>query len=406
MAEEQQKILVVDDERLNINVLVDLLKPKYKMMAAKNGEQALKAVQSANPPDLILLDIMMPEMDGYEVCRRIKADENSRDIPIIFVTAMSAISDETKGLELGAVDYLTKPISPPIVQARVKTHLDRKRQRDELKKAYKIIESQKERMQEELNIGRDIQMSMIPQTFPPFPDRDEFSIHAAIKPAREVGGDFYDFFFITEDRLCFCVGDVSGKGVPAALFMAVTRTLIKALARDDLTPSMIMESINKELSENNDECMFATIFFGMLDVKTGMLTYTNAGHNPPYLINVDGNVTILSDVHGPMVGAMPGIKFEQEQLQLDIDTKLFIYTDGVTEAFNNLNEAFGDEKLLALIEQSGNPGTKALLNSVFGAVDDFAGDAEQSDDITVLCLRYMAREYRDDASPRRLTTFK
>jgi sigma-B regulation protein RsbU (phosphoserine phosphatase) len=188
--------------------------------------------------------------------------------------------------------------------------------------------------------------------------------------------------------------------------MAVTRTLIKALARDDLTPSMIMESINKELSENNDECMFATIFFGMLDVKTGMLTYTNAGHNPPYLINVDGNVTILSDVHGPMVGAMPGIKFEQEQLQLDIDTKLFIYTDGVTEAFNNLNEAFGDEKLLALIEQSGNPGTKALLNSVFGAVDDFAGDAEQSDDITVLCLRYMAREYRDDASPRRLTTFK
>jgi CheY-like chemotaxis protein len=143
MAEEQQKILVVDDERLNINVLVDLLKPDYKMMAAKNGEQALKAVRIAKPPDLILLDIMMPEMDGYEVCRRLKADDATRDIPVIFVTAMVDTSDETKGLEVGAVDYLTKPISPPIVQARVKTHLALRRNMTELRKAYGIIEAQR-----------------------------------------------------------------------------------------------------------------------------------------------------------------------------------------------------------------------------------------------------------------------
>jgi len=163
---EQQKILVVDDERFNINVLVDLLKPKYKMMAAKSGAQALKAAGSANPPDLILLDIMMPEMDGYEVCRQLKADSATRDIPVIFVTAMGQEQDETKGLELGAADYLTKPVSPAIVEARVKTQLALKKNMEDLRHAYTIIEAQKDRMQEELNVGRDIQLAMVPKHFP------------------------------------------------------------------------------------------------------------------------------------------------------------------------------------------------------------------------------------------------
>ena len=338
MAEEQEKILVVDDERLNINVLVDLLKPDYKMMAAKSGEQALKAVQVANPPDLILLDIMMPEMDGYEVCRRLKADEATRDIPVIFITAMGETSDETKGLEVGAVDYLTKPISPPIVQARVKTHLALKRNLAELQKAYKIIEAQKDRMEDELNVGHKIQMSMVPQTFPPFPDRDEFSIHAALHPAREVGGDFYDYFFIDENRLCICIGDVSGKGVPAALFMAVTKTLIKARATDDFSTASIITRVNDEISQNNKAYMFVTIFTGILDLRTGNLTFTNAGHNPPHIKRVNGSLELLSQRHGPVIGAQAGLAFKEDTVTLSKGDFLLMYTDGVTEARNREKE--------------------------------------------------------------------
>ncbi|MGK0299128.1 MAG: PleD family two-component response regulator, partial [Gammaproteobacteria bacterium] len=155
-----QKILVVDDERLNINVLVELLKPTYKMMAAINGQQAIKAANSASPPDLILLDIMMPEMDGYEVCKHLKSDPNTKDIPIIFVTAMGKEESETKGLDLGAADYLAKPISPAIVEARVRTQLALKKNHEALKDAYRLIETQKKRMQTELDVGRDIQLAM------------------------------------------------------------------------------------------------------------------------------------------------------------------------------------------------------------------------------------------------------
>jgi sigma-B regulation protein RsbU (phosphoserine phosphatase) len=182
-------------------------------------------------------------------------------------------------------------------------------------------------MSSELSIAANIQRSMLPLTFPRFPEHKDIDVWAKLRPAREVGGDFYDFFFIDETHFAFVIADVSGKGAPAALLMAVTKTILKANTQDVLSTSIILERINKELSENNDECMFVTLFFGILDVTTGMLTYTNAGHNPAHLLNVDGTVNILSEVHGPMVGAMPGIKYEQEQLRLEIDSKLILYTD-------------------------------------------------------------------------------
>ncbi len=395
MEKKQQKILVVDDERFNINVLVDLLKPEYKMMFAKNGLQALKAVQNKNPPDLVLLDIMMPEMDGYEVCRRIKSDEKTRDIPIIFVSAMGEVGDETKGLDLGAADYLTKPISPPIVKARVKNQLDRKRQRDELKAAYDIIESQKERMQKELDVGRNIQMSMVPQTFPPFPDRDEFSIHAILKPAREVGGDFYDFFFIDEDRLCFSVGDVSGKGVPAALFMAVTQTLIKARASDDLSTASIVTRVNDELSHNNKNYMFVTLFTGILNLVTGELTYTNAGHNPSYIIRAQGNPDRLETLHGPVIGARAGLAYKEDRVQLYAEDTLFMYTDGVTEAHDQANQLFGDKRLAQIMASKKNEDVKKIVLDVVDEVKAFEGDCDQYDDVTVMAVKYQKKPVDD-----------
>ena len=388
MAEKKHKILIVDDERLNINVLHDLLKEDYKTMAAISGKQAIKAAESENPPDLILLDIMMPEMDGYEVCSTLKSSDKTKDIPIIFVTAMAHTSDETKGLELGAVDYLTKPISAPIVQARVKTHLELKLQRDELKSAYQVIESQKERMENELLVGREIQMSMVPQVFPPFPDRNEFCLYAKLHPAREVGGDFYDYFLIDHNRLCVCIGDVSGKGVPAALFMAVARTLIKARASEDSSTASIITRVNDELSKDNKKFMFVTLFIAILDISTGELTYTNAGHNPSILCRTSGSVELLDAFHGPVAAASPELAYKEDIVFLGKGDLLFFYTDGVTDARNTDKQFFTQDRLEKFLSVESAGDAQKIVEKVFTEVKHFEGNAEQFDDITLMALGY------------------
>ena len=386
MTEQRKKILIVDDERLNINVLHDLLKEDYKTMAAISGKQALKAAESDNPPDLILLDIMMPEMDGYEVCETLKSNDKTKDIPIIFVTAMGQTSDETKGLGYGAVDYLTKPVSGPIVHARVKTHLELKRQRDELKSAYRVIESQKERMEDELLVGREIQMSMVPQEFPPFPDRHEFRLHAKLFPAREVGGDFYDYFLIDEDCLCLCIGDVSGKGVPAALFMAVTRTLIKARATEDRSTASIITRVNDELARDNKKFMFVTLFLALVEISTGRVTYTNAGHNPTILRRKSGDVELLDAFHGPVVAASPELAFKEDTIFLEAGDMLVIYTDGVTDTRNVEKEFFSQARLEKLVSNSDTNEAEQIVEGIFSELKAFEGEAEQFDDITLMVL--------------------
>ena len=388
MSESKQKILIVDDERLNINVLHDLLKNDYKTMAAISGKQALKAAESANPPDLILLDIMMPEMDGYEVCRTLKLNDKTKDIPIIFVTAMGQTSDETKGLEYGAVDYLTKPISGPIVHARVKAHLELKQQRDELKSAYNLIEAQKMRMEDELLVGRDIQMSMVPQVFPPFPDRKEFGLHAKLHPAREVGGDFYDYFLIDNDHLCLSIGDVSGKGVPAALFMAVTRTLLKARASEDLSTASIITRVNDELNRDNKKFMFVTLFTAVFEISTGKLTYTNAGHNPSIIRRNNGETILLDAFHGPVAAALPELAYKEDVVFLNKGDMLFIYTDGLTDARNSDKEFYTQDRLEGLLAAEGADDAEIVVEKVFSEIIQFEGTAEQFDDITLMALHY------------------
>jgi sigma-B regulation protein RsbU (phosphoserine phosphatase) len=400
--EQLNKILVVDDERFNINVLADLLKPNYKIMAAINGQQALKAARSASPPDLILLDVMMPEIDGYEVCRQLKADDATREIPIIFVTAMGQESDETKGLELGAADYITKPISPAIVEARVRTQIERKQHLDELHKAYAIINAQKDRMQEELNVGRDIQLSLLPQVFPPFPERESFGLHAFMEAAREVGGDFYDYFFIDEDHLCLCVGDVSGKGVPAALFMAIAKALIKSRAADDLSTASVLTHVNDELEANNEAMMFVTVFLAIIDVRNGGLLYTNAGHNPPYIKRASGEVQALAQRHGPGLGPIGGVAFKEGKDRLGEGDSLLIYTDGVTEAMNPDRALYGDDRLVNLLGSGGFADPTQTIEAVIMDVRDFAAGAEQSDDITMLALDFLKSS--EGARAQRLIT--
>ena len=250
-------------------------------------------------------------------------------------------------------------------------------------------------MGDELNIGRQIQMSMIPLTFPRFPEHKDLDVWAYIRPAREVGGDFYDFFMIDDRYFAFVIADVSGKGVPAALMMAVAKTLLKSRSQETKSTSNIIATTNDELSENNDDCMFITAFFGIIDTKTGVLTYTNAGHNPPYLVRTDGTVKALSELHGPMVGVMPGAPYGEAQMKLGVDDKIVLYTDGVTEAVDAKGADYGEGRLEAFIERSKKLGTKYLVEALVRDVDGFVDGEEQSDDITVFCLRYVAWDTRD-----------
>jgi sigma-B regulation protein RsbU (phosphoserine phosphatase) len=265
---------------------------------------------------------------------------------------------------------------------------DRKHTEEQLKIASQIIKDQRDRMEDELNIGREIQMSMIPLVFPPFPDHDEFSVFAALEPAREIGGDFYDYYFIDEERFCFCIGDVSGKGVPAALFMAVAKTLIKSRAADDRSTASILTHVNDELSVNNTSCMFVTIFSGILNIRTGELLYTNAGHNPPYLKRKDGTLQILDQRHGPIIGAVEGMVYAEGRDTMEPGDLLLLYTDGVTEAMDVDDRLFSENRLQRLLTAMDTDDVNKVVVDTVVAVMAFEGKAEQADDITVLALAF------------------
>ncbi len=253
--------------------------------------------------------------------------------------------------------------------------------------------AENERMESELNIGREIQMSLLPQDFPRDP---RITIHAQLVAAREVGGDWYDFFFIDEDRVCFCVGDVAGKGVPGALFMAVAKTLIKSRAALDHSTASIIEYANRELNKDNTNIMFATIFIGILNIRTGELLYTNAAHNPPYRMGRNNKIEALDHRHGVMVGPMPGSKYEEEKIVLEDGDLLVIFTDGVTEAMNPDVELFSEERLERLLSSADSRPAEEVTISIFSGVDEFASGAEQSDDITVLVVQYHGASHKVD----------
>jgi len=384
-ATEKFTVLAVDDTPENLDVVKGILSSEYIVKAATSGPMALKIAEKQRP-DLILLDIMMPDMDGYEVCKHLKENEQTRDVPVIFLTAMDQTTDEARGFELGAADYMTKPVNPPILKARVATHLALKKSMDDLQSAYQVIKGHKDRMEQELNVGHDIQMSMLPLEFPAFPDREEFNVHALLEPAREVGGDFYDFFFINDDEICLVVGDVSGKGVPAALFMAVTRTMIKTQAVDDPSPASIVTRVNEELSADNPASMFVTLFFAIANVKTGEVRFTNAGHNPPYILRQDRSLECLDQRHGPIIGAVEGVAFREDQVQLEAKDTLVIFTDGVTEAMDISQQLYSEPRLESCIGKSAGAPDQ-ITGEILHDVEAYAGEAEQADDITILAFR-------------------
>ncbi len=400
-------VLVVDDTPDNIDLLDGVLNLDYKVKAALNGEKALKIAGSDNPPDIILLDIMMPGMDGYEVCRRLKSDVKIQDIPVIFVTSMSEVEDETKGLDVGAIDYITKPISPAIVKARIKNHLELKEAREYLKNQNEILEQRvekrtrevldlqrvefelrasKEKVENELNIAAQIQKSILPSEFPAFPEHGEFDLYAMMTPAREVGGDFYDFFFVDDDHLAVIIADVSDKGVPAALFMMISRTIFRSIAKQRKSPSQVLSETNDLLCEGNETGMFVTAFLAYYHLPTGRLTYSNGGHNAALLFGPNDFCRELAHKHGPALGVRPGLMYNEDVDTLEPRHILFLYTDGVTEASSPQDELYGVDRFTKLVCSCQSLKLSQMFNYIDKELKEFQ-QGNQFDDTTVLALK-------------------
>jgi sigma-B regulation protein RsbU (phosphoserine phosphatase) len=249
------------------------------------------------------------------------------------------------------------------------------------------INAEKKRMEVELDLAARIQLSVLPDIFPPFPERKEFDLYASMDPAREVGGDFYDFFLIDDDHLGIVIADVSGKGVPAALFMMISKTIIKNFAMLGISASEIMDKSNKALCEQNTTGMFVTVWIGILEISTGKMTCSNAGHEYPAICH-NGEFKLLKDKHGLVLGAMDLSVYKEYEIQLDKGDKIFVYTDGVSEATNAEDKQFGTDRTEAALNIKAEADPKEILKIVRASVDEFVGNAEQYDDLTMVCLEY------------------
>ena len=383
------RLLIVDDNDDNrFTLKLQLEIDGYDNIETADDGQAAVELLRDQEFDLVLLDVMMPKLDGYGVLQHLKARGRLHNLPVVMISALTEISSVVRCIELGADDYLPKPFDPVLLRARVGASLEKKRLRDELR-------AHLARIEEELESARQLQLSMVPTTFPhPTPMRP-VEIFAMMEPAREVGGDLYDFYETEDGKLCFVIGDVSGKGVASALFMVRTKNLIRLITRlargaagTALEPSEIIGMVNRELCEDNDAMMFVTLFFCMLDPATGVLTYTNAGHNPPYRLRDGEPVAVIGAKSRPL-GVRANSIYETGRLELATGDVICLYTDGITEAANRTDQLFMEQRLEEVLRQSSGRKSDELIKALAGAVQDFVDGAPQSDDITAMAIRYL-----------------
>ena len=252
----------------------------------------------------------------------------------------------------------------------------------------KRVTAEKERIGAELNVATQIQADMLPRIFPAFPERKEFDLYASMNPAKEVGGDFYDYFLIDDDHLAIVMADVSGKGVPAALFMVIAKTLIKNRAQMGGTCSEILSDVNEQLCEGNEAELFVTVWLAIVEISTGKGIASNAGHEHPALKHKDGEFELITYKHSPAIATMPGMKFRQHEFQLLPGDILFVYTDGVAEATDANDTLFGPERMLKALNREKDAHAKKIVENMAAGIDDFVEDAPQFDDITMLCFEY------------------
>jgi sigma-B regulation protein RsbU (phosphoserine phosphatase) len=383
-------LLIVDDNEDNRYTLTRRLQREgyTNLTSATDGQQALDLLKS-RPFDLVLLDVMMPGLNGYEVLERMRADNRLRHIPVIMISAVDELDSVIRCIELGAEDYLAKPFNPTLLRARVGASLEKKRLRDEVVDALNQVEN-------ELKAARQIQMSMVPTEFlVPTPDRP-VEVYATLEPARRVGGDLYDFFWGEDGRMYFVVADVSDKGAPAALFMARTKTMIRLVAtlyrpagNGPMEPHRIIQKVNEGLSQENQQGMFVTVFLGIFDPAMAKLSFSNAGHNLPYLLRASDGVSVLDGARGKPLGIRPTFTYQSESLKLAPGDGLFVYTDGITEALNPSSELFSEMRLEEALRSLAAASASDMVSGVMRRVRAFAADAAQADDIAAIAVRFV-----------------
>ena len=370
------RVLLVDDDRANLDILVAGLKGDYKLSLAMDGETALQ-VAARTPLDLVLLDIVMPGADGYEVCRRLRQMPQTAEVPIMFLSSLEDVRDKTRGFEAGANDYVTKPFDMLEVKARVRSLLKAKAYNDAVK----------EQIASELRIARDIQMGMLPHDFGPAEAAYGVRVGAVLEPARMVGGDLYGVCAAAPDRLVIFLGDVSGKGIPASLFMVRAISLARLLARDIAEPERILARLNDELAADNPSGMFVTFLCAVFEPASRRLALANGGHCRPVWLPAGASPRWAVRNLGTALGFETGVAFERTELNLAPGDALIFYSDGVTEAFNPQDECYGNDRLLA--DAGGCTGDSAagVTAKLLQSVRAFAGSAPQSDDIAILTLQ-------------------
>jgi serine phosphatase RsbU (regulator of sigma subunit) len=373
----ESRILIVDDAKTNIDILVEALRDDYKLSVALDGAAALRSIEK-KPPDLVLLDIVMPGLDGYEVCRQLRAHESTRELPIMFLSALEDVKDKTRGFEVGGNDYLTKPFEVLEVKARVQSLLKAKAYADAIREA----------MARDLLIAREIQMGILPADLAAATSDTDLDVHAIIEPAQKVGGDLYEVLRATDDRLVVALGDVSGKGIPAALFMAVTVTVLRTLARHIVDPAEILSRLNNELAERNPRGMFVTMQCLVFDLEHGRVSCAGAGHHPLAILSPGRPPRLACRSSGLPAGLMASNPIESETFPLEPGDTFVLFSDGVSEAMNPSEDFYGEDRLLAALAETTGATPREIVTRVLADVRTFTAGAKQSDDITLLAAQY------------------
>ncbi|MGC1295952.1 MAG: SpoIIE family protein phosphatase [Alloacidobacterium sp.] len=383
MSSELKTVLLVDDEPANIQIVNSILKDTYKTRIATNGPKALELANQAPAPDLILLDVMMPDMDGYEVCSRLKLADHTRDIPVIFLTGRTETDDETKGFEVGAVDYIHKPFSPAVVRARVRTHLVLRGIREQLA-------GQLQTIQREMDTARQIQLSILPREIPAIEGLD---IAARYIPMTAVAGDFYDFIPIDKKRIGILVADVSGHGMPAALISSMLKIALDGQTGCASDPARVLAGLNRALC-GKFQGHFVTAAYILVDTERQSLLYAGAGHPPLILRDRTAAATSEFVENGLFLGFFPEATYTAVELPFRPGDWGVLYTDGIPETTNPSEEQFGVDRFRDFLESNHDLSAGQFVDRFLGELSqwsDAASGREQEDDITLLAIHFKDR---------------
>ena len=382
------KILSVDDEAPLELLMRQYFRRKirngeYEFFFAHNGLEALSILYNNPDIEIILSDINMPEMDGLTLLTKVNEMRNPA-LRVIMVSAYGDMKNIREAMNNGAFDFATKPIDMDDLSLTIEKAIAQINYVHETQKEHVQLES----LKNDLTTARDIQQYILPRVFPPFPeDSDKMDIYASMEAAKDIGGDFYDFFRIDDDRIALVIADVCGKGIPAALFMAVSRTIIRSKGMQGCSAAECLTESNRLLAAYSVENMFVTVFYAIYNVKTGSVSYCNAGHNPPHVLHANGNVSELPISKNTIVGVFDDMEYQEETLQLEPGDTLVMFTDGVTEAMDAAYKEFGAEHLDSILRQQSGANSQQIIEAVKAGIKEFVGDAEQSDDITMLAVK-------------------